>query len=271
MDSNASGFAMADGTLQFLEIDDEEEDERTKQIRDEILESMDPHMVETLRKLAATYPDVAVWEMKSLTVGDEDVMVGLKRAASTGRPFNWATCLCDGNLHKRDRMAAVEGTRAGPDAPSTPWTSPDVYEEFSQSVYASDGGAASGNEDDARDTGEGTSTLKASPPATVLADEDAASILTGVSDAEREVESPKDELAEGMVNDPGSSKKSGKRPAKSPTKRKRRDDRHTSAASVNAETFIQQVRGTALDSVTVLDPTTHVVCYISGVGTGCAH
>ena len=127
MTPNAGGFAIADGSLQFRDLDE------NPLFRDKMHASMDPGMVETIDKLRKTYPDLGVWEVKSLTVGSADVMLSLKRLASTGRPFPWVKCTCDGTKHKTDRMDAIYETRAGPDAPDTPWTIPDVYKESSES------------------------------------------------------------------------------------------------------------------------------------------
>lgn len=228
---NAAGFAITDGSLQILEIDDDDDEEANEDSREVIAEikaSMDPDMVDTVRKLAATYPDLAVWEMKSLTVGDEKVMVGLKRSASAGRPFNWVTCDCNGKEHKADYMDAVENTRAGPDVPSTdtPWTLPEIYEEATQSVFASDADDAEVNEV-GHDGGDGPSTVRESPPVTAE-DDFAASIV--VSDTEEEATTPKGkgrEYVRGKSN-------------RSPTKRKR-DGHYRSRATITAEDFVQQV------------------------------
>lgn len=213
MAPNAAGFAKADGSLQILDQNDGK-DERTKKVRAQIRASMDPDMIETVRKLATTYPDLAVWEMKSLTVGDEDVMVGIKRSAMAHRPFIWNTCLCDGETYKIDRMDAVDNTRASPDAPSTPWTIPEICEELTQSLYASD--ADDGNEID---------TIKASPPATADPGYSTSSVLSDNEGSEA-----------ARAKDKGK----GKEVSKSPTKRKR-DNHYKSTATDIGESFVQQV------------------------------
>jgi hypothetical protein len=240
MAPNAAGFAMADGSLQILPIyqDDDKKHKNAKVISD-IKASMDPDMLKAVYKLRVAYPDLAVWEVKSLTAGDEEVMVGLKRSASAGRPFNWKTCFCDGKSHTVDHMDAVENTRAGPDAPSTPWTLPEVYEDLSQSV---DADADEGNENEARgDGGDNTSTVGGSPPVTADREYSTASVLTDVSDTEGKAVTLKNK-GKGREDDVGPSN-IRRRPGKSPTKRKRDGD-YKSLASVNADTFIQQVMDT---------------------------
>ena len=153
---NAGGFAISDGSLQILDIDSG--DQRTRKFRDQVKASMDPKMVETLRQLRSTYPDLAIWEVKSLTVGHSDVMIGLKKSAEAGRPFHWTSCFCDGNLHSPDKQDAVENTRAGPDAQNAPWRLPGIHDESTQPSYV----AESGNNDDsnAGDAGPPPTTLQ---------------------------------------------------------------------------------------------------------------
>lgn len=239
---NAGSFATADGSLQILNFDDNKLGDATKKILSRIKANMDPGMLEAVRKLSTTYPDLAVWEMKSLTVGDEDVILGIKRLASSGRAFNWVTCRCDGAVHKMDRMDAVENTHAGPDAPSTPWILPEIYEESTQSTGLDsdaddfDDGNENGSKG-ARD--DNTSTIRASPPLPADLHYSTDSVVDA-DDTEGEVVASKDKGKSRVVDvgPSGVQKKAGR----SPTKRKRRDGRYQTLATVTAQSFVQQVK-----------------------------
>ena len=215
---NARVFAIADGTLRLLNLDPK------PTFRDEIHASMGPHMVETVCKLQETYPDLAVWEMKSLTVGRAEVMLGIKRLASAGHPFKWDECTCDGSFHPIDRMDAVDNTRAGPDAPDTPWKIMDVYEDFTDSSVAE----VSEDEKIGAPVGDDCP-IMASPPPT--ADLTGPSTWTGRSETEKPSVVPKDK---------GKQREDNPGPSRAPAKRKR-DGLYKEPATLTAEKFIQQV------------------------------
>jgi len=222
---NARGFAISDGSLQFLNLD---RDDETAEFRDDVHASMDPRMVETVRKLRETYPDLAVWEMKSLTVGSAEVMLSIKGFARTGRCFPWDKCTCRGKSHKTDRMDAIKNTRAGPDAPITPWNIPDVEPSESSVTEESD-------DEKIATTGGDDSTVMASPPPTAdLAGTSYSSPLTDISETKTETEK-----TSVVPKDKGKRREDDAGPSRIPAKRKR-DGTYKGPDTITAGDLIQQ-------------------------------
>jgi hypothetical protein len=111
-----SGYAIADGSLQILlnEIDslDYAGTETEKILHKSGLGSL-------LQKIRKILGDLAVWEFKSLSVGDHPTMLGIRNEAFTGIPFRWETIDNNerGRISRRYNFPSV-----GPDAEETPWT-----------------------------------------------------------------------------------------------------------------------------------------------------
>jgi hypothetical protein len=125
--------AIADGALQ-LSFDKRSNAQAKRKTT--IYPYMDSKMLRTLRKVRKTFPDLAIWEFKGLTVGTDDVMTAVLSIAKQARRFFWKFCECDGTDHKRDYNLAVQ-TKSGPDASETPWTLPGIESDQTQpdSVY----------------------------------------------------------------------------------------------------------------------------------------
>jgi hypothetical protein len=126
---NSAIVAIADGALQLNLEDEKAVGERLRQKT--IYPYMDPEMLDTVQLVRRTFPDLAVWEVKSLTVGTDEVMTTLLDNASLRRRFPWVFCFCDGSTHKRD-INIARRTRRGPDADETPWTLRPVEEEMTE-------------------------------------------------------------------------------------------------------------------------------------------
>src|ERR1700722_2589844 len=225
---NTACFAISDasdGSLQFLHLDGDDE---TAEFRDAIHASMDPRVVETVRKLHKTHPDLAVWEMKSSTVGSAEVMLSLKGLANTGRPFPWVKCTCDGKEHSTD-MIAIENTRAGPDAPTTPWKFPKVYEEFSESSLTEE----SEDEKIGAPVGDDSPIMASPHPTADLTGLSRSSPLTSTDRSETEKATVVPKAKEKQRED-------NRGPSRIPAKRKH-DDPHKEQDTITAGHFLQQV------------------------------
>jgi len=109
-----SGYAIADGSLQIIPNNspDSAGTEAEKILHKSSLGSL-------LQRIRETLGDLAVWEFKSLSVGDHPTMLGIRNEAFTGIPFRWETF--DNN--ERGRISRrYEPPSIGPDAKETPLT-----------------------------------------------------------------------------------------------------------------------------------------------------
>jgi hypothetical protein len=109
-----SGYPIADGSLQIIPNNspDSAGTEAEKILHKSSLGSL-------LQRICETLGDLAVWEFKSLSVGEHPTMLGICDEVFTGIPFRWETF--DNN--ERGRISRrYDPPSIGPDAKETPWT-----------------------------------------------------------------------------------------------------------------------------------------------------
>ena len=92
MASTNRHFATTDGALQFLNPSKHVANQRAMQYNCELWDSLGEEMGALLRDIMEKFKDLAIWEIKSLTVGDDQVMQGIKREAHTDILFPWDRC-----------------------------------------------------------------------------------------------------------------------------------------------------------------------------------
>ena len=112
-----SGYAVADRSINILGYNDppkHEFDGMWKQVWD----SLEPSMRQELLRVKKAYPDLATWEIKSLSVGNHDVMMGVIRETSTGNKFRWER---QDLIESKKSHRQFETPLVGPDATVTPW------------------------------------------------------------------------------------------------------------------------------------------------------
>jgi hypothetical protein len=112
-------FAIADGALKLVK-------HSTHRNR-EAWDFVDNDKRALLAELPIRYPDIAIWEMKSLTVGDERVMGEIWRMGLSSRTFVWKVCKKGFCEHREADLMRMVGTLAkapGVDALSPPWSLP---------------------------------------------------------------------------------------------------------------------------------------------------
>ena len=113
-----SGYAIADGSVNIVGYSEPPIDE-FDEIRKDIWDSLEPSLCRVLLRVKEVYPDLATWEIKSLSVGTHEVMEGVRREATTGIRFRW---------ERFDKFESTKSRRqfekpsVGPDATVTPWT-----------------------------------------------------------------------------------------------------------------------------------------------------
>jgi hypothetical protein len=124
MEPNKAGWAIADGVLQLTPSPDDTEVEDVETY-ESILEHFDPDIRKDLGELRRSYRDLAVWEMKSLTVGDFKVMNSILELATKKSPFIWKRCRgsCGRSEHEQIH-ASPDALPHGFDALHPPWTLP---------------------------------------------------------------------------------------------------------------------------------------------------
>ena len=110
-----SGYAIADGSIHIRDASDNNFDKYLKQAWD----SLEPNVRESLLRVNEFFPDLATWEIKSLTVGDDGVMNGVLNEARTGIKFRWER-FSGAEAAKKHRQFKTPSV--GPDATNTPWT-----------------------------------------------------------------------------------------------------------------------------------------------------
>jgi hypothetical protein len=112
-------FAIADGALQLLDVDTD--------FLEKLWETVDVDKRSLLEKLPGLYPDIAVWEMKSLAVGDEPMMQEICKMGVGLEKFLWKSCkkgYCEHKNTALSRMADTLVHAPGVDALSPPWSLP---------------------------------------------------------------------------------------------------------------------------------------------------
>jgi hypothetical protein len=98
---------------------------------------MTTELLEALMEIRERYRDLATWEMKSLTVGNGDVMLKIMEMVASGEEFSWSTCAGDECGERKGRNKhRMHNPRRGEDAPETlefftaPWTESDPTDAF---------------------------------------------------------------------------------------------------------------------------------------------
>ena len=130
---STSGYAIADGSIHIKDVSDHEFDKYPKQAWD----SLEPNVRESLLRVKEVFPDLATWEIESLTVGDEGVMNGVLSEARTDIKFRWERFSGAEAAKKRRQLKTPS---MGPDATNTPWT----LEQSSTSTSFRSSGQAQG-------------------------------------------------------------------------------------------------------------------------------
>jgi hypothetical protein len=126
-------FAIADGALKLVK----ESTHRNRAAWDFV----DNDTKALLAELPVRYPDIAIWEMKSLTIGDEKVMAEIWRLGLSPQTFVWKVCKKGFCEHREADLMRMVGTLAkapGVDALSPPWSLP--------AAVASGGGSLPGSQ-----------------------------------------------------------------------------------------------------------------------------
>ena len=108
-----SGYAITDGALQILPMDS------PKSEAEKLLYGSP--LWRHLQRINKALGDLAIWEFKSLSVGDHPTMSGIRNEAFTGIPFHWETM--DNDEHKSVRRR-YKAPLVSLDAKTTPWTLP---------------------------------------------------------------------------------------------------------------------------------------------------
>jgi hypothetical protein len=109
-------YAIADGSLQIREFSESVAPHIVAYERD-AWEHIDDDIREIMPRMKELFPDLATWEIKSLSVGSEDVMQGIFRA--TLEPiFPWELCT---NATTYGKRHSVIRDAVGPDATGSPW------------------------------------------------------------------------------------------------------------------------------------------------------
>jgi hypothetical protein len=112
-------FAIADGALQLAHV-------RTNFL-EKVWETVDVDKRSLLERLRELYPDIAVWEMKALAVGDEPVMQEIYKMGLGLKKFRWKFCEeghCEHDNTALRSMAETLLHAPGVDALSPPWSLP---------------------------------------------------------------------------------------------------------------------------------------------------
>ena len=92
----------------------------------ELLKNEDDGKIALLKQLALRSTTLAVWEMKSLTVGTAQVMAEIFEMGRTHAKFPWTKCTARVCVHARleDMAECRESYDEGVDPRSPPWTLP---------------------------------------------------------------------------------------------------------------------------------------------------
>jgi hypothetical protein len=125
-EQNKAGYAISDGVLKLLPEPTARMVERSSSYQS-IIDHVDPDIRKYLLALRERYKDIATWEMKSLTVGDLEVMNGILQLASKAAKFPWQRCKRKGacmNPEVHARYLKLAEGKQGFDALHPPWTLP---------------------------------------------------------------------------------------------------------------------------------------------------
>ena len=124
-DVTAGRWAIADGAL---DISTDVFNSHNEQWKQELLQKEDGWKKGIIEKLASRSATLAVWEMKSLTVGTPEVMEEIVKMGVAHTKFSWKKCTLSVCEHRS--WKGMEESRddydPGLDARSPPWTLPDV-------------------------------------------------------------------------------------------------------------------------------------------------
>jgi hypothetical protein len=113
-----SGYAIADGSINIIGYSNTPVN-TLDPIRNAVWDGLDPSMRQVLLRVKSVYPDLATWEIKSLSVGTHEVMLGVGREASTDIEFFWERL---DQIESAKSHRQYEAPSVGPDALVTPWT-----------------------------------------------------------------------------------------------------------------------------------------------------
>ncbi len=114
-----TGYAIADGSLQIILKKVDSPDDAKTETEKLLYESGFGSLLQRIRRVLG---DLAVWEFKSLSVGDHPTMMGIRNEAFTGIPFRWETI--DNDEYGRIGRRYDTPPSGRPDAKVTPWTLP---------------------------------------------------------------------------------------------------------------------------------------------------
>jgi len=126
-----SGYAICDGSLQ-IKSPSAPKRGPNGELRPFVWDFIKPDKQQKLAEIKTRYKDLATWEVKSLSVGDQDVMLGVITMAVNDGAFRWTLCSgdpCSSTEH------VVHNDVRGLDAPetlslvTTPWYDPDLSED----------------------------------------------------------------------------------------------------------------------------------------------
>ena len=112
-----SGYAVADGSINLLGYKDPPQHEFDR-MRKQVWDSLKPSTRQELLLVKEFYPDLATWEIKSLSVGTHEVMMGVIRETSTGVKFRWER---QDSIESKKSRRRFDTPLVGPDATVTPW------------------------------------------------------------------------------------------------------------------------------------------------------
>jgi hypothetical protein len=131
VDRKSEKWAVADAVLR-MSINISQDDHPAQKL----LKNEDDRKRALLKQLASRSTTLAVWEMKSLTVGTAEVMAEIVEMGLTGSKFRWAKCTARVCAHERLEYMPESGESydEGVDPLSPPWTLPtDPIPPFSSS------------------------------------------------------------------------------------------------------------------------------------------
>jgi hypothetical protein len=120
-------WAIADGVLRIS---------KNVYANDQLLQNEDDNeKKDIIKQLAANATALAVWEMKSLTVGPAQVMQEIAKMGQNSAKFPWKKCTGDCNHQSLENMKEAEKSyEAGPDPRSPPWKLPVVLSADSRPI-----------------------------------------------------------------------------------------------------------------------------------------
>jgi hypothetical protein len=86
------GDAVCDGSLKLLFCLDSVKRERDQTVKHNGPHFVDEHLWHELMEVSEKYGDMAIWEMKSVSVGDGSLMLGIMALATGKEQFKWLVC-----------------------------------------------------------------------------------------------------------------------------------------------------------------------------------